>query len=71
MTEKIIEKLLTFGYNKREAKTLAKEITQNLNNYITIQDTIRKEQSDRLRTTQQPDSRGLLAGFNIKRNNGR
>jgi hypothetical protein len=67
----IIENLMRFGYSKKEAKTLAKEIQQNLDNYLKIQDTIRKEQDVRLRAVKQSNSRGILESLNRKRDNGR
>jgi hypothetical protein len=32
-----------FGYKKREAKQLAKEIIRNLHNYVTIQEAMRQK----------------------------
>jgi hypothetical protein len=36
MNEKLFNKLLTFGYGKREAKTLTLEIESNLEKYLTV-----------------------------------
>jgi len=36
MNERLFNTLLTFGYRKREAKTLTQEIEQNLKKYLTV-----------------------------------
>jgi hypothetical protein len=67
----IAETLMRYGYTQKQANKLAKEIQHNLDNYIQIQERVRKEQDVRLRTVKQPNSRGLLESLNRKRNNGR
>jgi hypothetical protein len=66
----IQNKLVFYGYTEKEALKLATEIQKNLDNYLVIQEKIRKEQNDRLRATEQSNSRGLLASLNLKRNHG-
>ena len=42
--ETVAETLINgFGYKKREAMQLAKEIIRNLNNYLSIQETMRQK----------------------------
>jgi hypothetical protein len=36
MNENLFNKLLTYGYGKRDAKTLTQEIEQNLEKYLTV-----------------------------------
>jgi hypothetical protein len=42
--ETVVETLMNrFGYKKREANQLAKEIIRNLHNYVTIQEAMRQK----------------------------
>jgi hypothetical protein len=66
----LTETLMRFGYTQREAHALAIEIYNNLENYLKIQEKVRKE-SDRFRTIKQSNSRGILESLNRKRDNGR
>lgn len=41
--QKVIDKLVEFGYAKLDARALAKDVVQRLDNYITVQDALAQQ----------------------------
>lgn len=60
--EKVKSTLLYFGYGKREAKELARDVVRNLDNYLSAQDIVFKRMSDNLTPRPTQTSGGRHSG---------